>query len=361
MRLTELKTAGLLSLFPLLSGCHLIAGLEDHALREDSPALSQWPDSISSYCSDGNMELECNPDKISDPGLLTQDSLVRYNLPEYTSTSGDSDIIKVHDSITGLTWYAMPAFQGDWPTASKACAEGFTDKNIRLPTRLELISIMDYASSEPRFAPDALKSLPQGEYLTNSVTKRFPNTDPVHPDEPQEVWFVRASCASVACAPGMNADSLLPTFRGYALNTNYRAICVQDTHSFKLADPLVQPQAGDLQWTDNRTGLTWTTQADTEVNWTEALSYCNTRQVLGKTGWRLPSIKEIQTIADDTDGNAYLIPFLPNNMTSATFWSSTPYMGGPAYAYIFTTPHGTVRTDITSQQYFRALCVRGPD
>lgn len=352
-----------LLLLPFIPACNYVAGLEDHALREGAsgPSISSWPDSNSSYCSDGTNKLECNPDKITDPGLRTQDSLIRYNLPGFEDPNPSDGILAAKDSVTGLTWYPLDAFKGDWITASEDCKTAFANPNLRLPTRFELISLMDYAKSEPRFGPDAFDQLPQGTYLTSSITKRYPNSDPLYPGQPQEVWMVNTGCASPSCAPDAQADSIQHTFRGYAMNTTYHAICVLESNSFKLNTEIAPPTDTNTQyWKDHRTGLTWTTKLAGTSNWRDALDHCLNKSVGGLSGFRLPSIKELVTLTDDTKAIAFLFPINAQE-TAFTLWSSTPYAAGPDMVYVVSSTAGSIQTQPTGLAYLKALCVRGPD
>jgi hypothetical protein len=89
--------------------------------------------------------------------------------------------------------------------------------------------------------------------------------------------------------------------------------------------------------TDNLTGLIWTKAADCDVmvTWNNALSYCNTLAA-GTCGlsdgssagaWRLPNVRELQSLIDY--GN--LDPALPtghpftNVQGDDWYWSSTTY------------------------------------
>lgn len=363
MRFSEIQArfymAPILMLPPLLSGCHLIAGLEDHALREGDGAISPWPDSNSSYCSDGSNKLECNADLIGDPALLTQDSLVRYNNPIYTEHPLNNGMISVSDSVTGLKWFALPASKGNWLKLSEDCQTAFAEQGVRLPTRLELVSLMDYGSSEPRFGPNAFRSLPQGDYITSSVTKRFPSNHISYPDQPEEVWTVNTGCASKSCAPASNPDALQATRIRYAMNNEYYAICVKEANPFELNKSPSPPSPQEMQWKDERSGLTWTTALESSASWKKALEHCNDKVLLGLSDWRLPSIKELHTIADDSRG---LRDFMDiNGMNDFILWSSTPYTAAPDFAYVITTPNSSAQVQPTNTNYFEVFCVRGPD
>ena len=52
-------------------------------------------------------------------------------------------------------------------------------------------------------------------------------------------------------------------------------------------------------WTDPATGLMWTKKDNvSDVNWQEAMDYCGNLQLSGHSGWRLPTIEELQRIHD---------------------------------------------------------------
>ena len=52
-------------------------------------------------------------------------------------------------------------------------------------------------------------------------------------------------------------------------------------------------------WTDPDTGLMWTKKDNgSDVNWNQASDYCSNLQLAGYSGWRLPTIEELQGIYD---------------------------------------------------------------
>jgi hypothetical protein len=72
------------------------------------------------------------------------------------------------------------------------------------------------------------------------------------------------------------------------------------------------------------TGLMWPTTGgdDTLRTWGEALDYCESFSYAGKDDWRLPSIKELATIIDET---ALVAPVLDADLgavTAPALWSS---------------------------------------
>jgi len=57
---------------------------------------------------------------------------------------------------------------------------------------------------------------------------------------------------------------------------------------------------GDGTVTDNNTGLIWQQGEGGQKTWEDAISYCEGLSLAGYTDWRLPNIKELESITDDT-------------------------------------------------------------
>jgi len=105
--------------------------------------------------------------------------------------------------------------------------------------------------------------------------------------------------------------------------------------------------------TDNATGLMWM-QNDSQaaMNWEDALSYAENLEYAGYSDWRLPDVKELQSIVDytrspSTTGSAAIDPLfsyteMVNEAGEADYpfyWSSTTHnnwsdMSGSAGAYV---------------------------
>jgi hypothetical protein len=87
---------------------------------------------------------------------------------------------------------------------------------------------------------------------------------------------------------------------------------------------------------DTKSKLTWQqTVSSATYSWVAAKTYCaGVGASLGGTGWRLPTIKELQSIVDLTQTAA---PFIDPNAFPSTpensFWSSSPVAGSPSIAW----------------------------
>lgn len=84
---------------------------------------------------------------------------------------------------------------------------------------------------------------------------------------------------------------------------------------------------------------------DTEVrtHWNNAVNYCNSLVVDGKTGWRLPTAAELQAIFDTY-----------NDFDLSFYWSSEEFRGGGAYGHDFRFP-GKDLSNKSMSRYVRAV------
>ncbi len=130
---------------------------------------------------------------------------------------------------------------------------------------------------------------------------------------------------------------------------------------------------GDGTVTDNHTGLVWIGNANKigdTMNWENALTYCNSLADDGVNltdgsvagDWRLPNIKELQSLID----YAYCNPSLSNtagtgqwsagdpfdDIVSGSYWSSTYSLYGSTYsAWYVSMASGATRHNIMNSPY----------
>ncbi len=104
---------------------------------------------------------------------------------------------------------------------------------------------------------------------------------------------------------------------------------------------------GDGTIKDNYTGLTWQKMSPTTpMNWEAALAYAKTVTLGGKSDWRLPDIKELQSINDVSRVKPSINKtYFPNIVTSAFYWSSTTQYKTAGVAWELNTDYGVVTYD----------------
>jgi len=152
------------------------------------------------------------------------------------------------------------------------------------------------------------------------------------------------------------------------------------------ATRFLEPDDGTL--TDQSTGLIWLQQAnciltnnpgydpggspDGAVNWQEALDFvdglnngtysCDDFSNVGtyQTDWRLPNVKELQSLIDFQNTNPALSSSHPfQNVQSSYYWTSTSHTGLPAQAWAVDLGFGNVRGETKNAAEWYVWPVRG--
>jgi hypothetical protein len=109
---------------------------------------------------------------------------------------------------------------------------------------------------------------------------------------------------------------------------------------------------------DTKTKLTWQQTAPAGAYaWAPAKTYCQTLSLAG-TGWRLPTRKELQTIFDYSQSNPSIDPTAFPATTVASFWSSSPLAGSPAYAWFVSFSNGITGYNVVALVAYDVRCVR---
>ena len=236
-----------------------------------------------------------------------------------------ADGLSVRDDVTGLTWQRSPDTDGDGALTRKdkltlAQAQalpaklnaskfgGFSD--WRLPSIKELYSLFDARGTDPSGPSHADTST-----LTPFIdTKYFPFA---YGDTRTGERVIDSQYASSTRYVGKGARGFDKLFgvnfadgriKGYDLQMpgggvekTFFVQCVRGNPGYGKND---FRDNGDGTVTDRATGLMWA-KADSGkgMNWQEALAWVQQRNVekfLGHGDWRLPSVKELQSIVDYT-------------------------------------------------------------
>jgi len=296
-----------------------------------------------------------------------QDAQWQGNAPRY-AVSKDGKTVR--DLVTGLTWQRSPDTNGDGKilfadklthTEAKALPAklnaakygGFSD--WRLPHIKELYSLIDFRGTDPSGASGTSTAglIP----FIDSKAFAFAYGDVSAGERIIDSQYASStlyvSKAAGEMLFGVNfADGRI---KGYGLKhpsgkvKTFLVQCVRGNTSYGKNS---FKDNGDGSITDAATGLTWT-RADSgkTMNWKEALVWVaskNAAKYLGKSDWRLPNVKELQSIVDytrspDTTKSAAIDPIFSvskiKNEAGADdypyYWSSTTHansngMGGGA-------------------------------
>jgi hypothetical protein len=279
-----------------------------------------------------------------------------------------ADELTVQDKVTGLTWQRSPNREGKNPVAAdkltfaqaRALPEtlnaarfgGFND--WRLPTIKEIYSLIEFSGMDVS-GPNLNDTSRQTPFIDTKFFK-FVYGDPRAGERTIDSQW--ASSVTYVANPnqmfGVNfADGRI---KGYGLtmpgrgDKTFYVICVRGNPAYGKND---FHDNNDGTISDRATGLMWS-KADSAkgVNWQAALAWAqqkNAEKYLGHEDWRLPNIKELQSIVDysrspNTSHSAAIDPlFNCTQITNAAgqadyayYWSSTTHAGmhgGDAAAY----------------------------
>ena len=84
---------------------------------------------------------------------------------------------------------------------------------------------------------------------------------------------------------------------------------------------------------DTRTGLIWQQGEPGAMTWGNAITYCEGLTLGGNSDWRLPNVKELESLTDDTRYNPSIDKLVFPNANASDYWSSTTYAYYPPGAW----------------------------
>ncbi len=311
--------------------------------------ISPIVDTNQGICYNNSEMIDC---PAAGEAFYGQDAQFTGNAPSYTD-NGDGTIT---DNVTGLMWQQSPDTNGDgaikaddkltYEGALAYCQDltlaGYDD--WQLPTIKQLYSLIDFSGKDP--------SGYEGTDTSGLVP--FLNTDYfdfAYGDTSAHERIIDAQYASSTLYVSTANEPLLfgvnfadGRIKGYGLtlfgrDKTFFVSCVRGNTSYginQFADN------GDGTITDNATGLMWAQDdSGAGMTWEEALAWVqqkNAETYLGYNDWRLPNVKELQSIVDytrspDTSQSAAIDPLFNATVITneagqtdyAFYWSSTTH------------------------------------
>ena len=283
-----------------------------------------------------------------------QDATYTGNAPSYTD-NGDGTIT---DNVTGLMWVKSPDMDGDGDidysdkmsyyeaiaAADTFSLAGYSD--WRLPSIKEMYSLILFSGIDPSgysgTSTDGLVPFIDTNYFDFAYGDLSANERIIDAQMASTNIYVGLTMGGDTTMFGVNfADGRIkgyPTgpMPGQTVDKQYYIMYVRANTSYGINDfhdnndSTVTDNATDLMWTkyDNRQGLTWE----------EALAYAENATLAGHSDWRLPNVKELQSIVDytrspSTSNSASIDPVFDcssitdqgGNADYPYYWSSTTH------------------------------------
>ncbi|MEF2145535.1 MAG: DUF1566 domain-containing protein [Desulfovibrionaceae bacterium] len=253
------------------------------------------------------------------------------------------DNMAVRDRTTGLEWTrnANPFdFPLTWNEAREACAAlSSSDPRFpwRLPNRRELLSLISFAHANP--------ALPDGHPFSNVPSVALWSSTRVARNESYR-WYVQLSGGRMFYH---QADSSVPA---WPVRGQSNIIPVTGRNDEPLTgrpwpQPRFLPGPTPAIILDRLTGLHWTRQAGLgqKCLWTEALARVtrlNTEAHQGLRSWRLPTIRELESLTDASRHDPALPDAHPFLDWRETYWSATSSGLDPNWAMCLYLDKGAV-------------------
>lgn len=252
----------------------------------------------------------------------------------------------VFDESTGLYW-CRNANPFDFPYTWEEAFDRVDDLNRsalggrhdwRLPTRRELFSLISHQNINP--------SLPSAHPFWNVFPSYYwtPNTCQ---RLPRQAWYIHLGGARV--------------YRGMKNG----AYLVWPVAGSRIDKPACQArfQIEGAIAKDRVTGLWWMRRAcvgSSRMNWQGALAQpeiLNRETVGGRSNWRLPNIRELESLIDLTCHSPALQVDHPFEEVQDGYWSSTTSVYEPRYAWVLYMQDGAVGVGFKKQATFSTWTV----
>lgn len=271
------------------SGCGL---QESCAQEEERPSLSYAiPDTGQDRCYGNGREI-AYPKQGED--YYGQDAQYEINKPDYQ----DNDDGTITDLTTGLVWQKTPDFVKRTLDEAEKYAKGLKlagSDDWRLPTIKELFSIADFRGNMHTRTPYIDTKVFDFEYpaATQGEGGR-PGERDMDAQYASSTRYLGVTMGRDKSAFGFNfADGRI---KSYPLRAKHYVRAVRGNPEYGINR---FKDNGNGTVTDISTGLTWQ-KADSGkgMDWKAALAYAEKLELAGKEDWRLPSVKELQSIVD---------------------------------------------------------------
>lgn len=291
----------------------------------------------------------------------------RFEVQEFT----------VQDRLTGLIWTkdaAESMFPLTWAESldlvrrmNRVETFGFSD--WRLPNRRELFSLLSHKMTNP--------ALPEGHPFDNVFSGYYWSSTTMARLS-AEAWYVNIGKGRVYTGMKHGSAMVWPVRGGEQGQVHVpwtgQKMCY--TRSGKIEPcngtgqdaelrrcvPWPSPRftkSGDLVL-DLLTGLEWTSNADHgggPVDWDsafEVVAKINQRELAGHADWRLPSIRELESITDMGSHSPAIAQEHPFKNVRLWYWSATTSAYDPSYAWTMESIDGKIGV---VQKNSRECCV----
>ena len=266
-----------------------------------------------------------------------EDNDYSINLPYYIDNKNGT----ITDTITGLMWQQTDGGEMTIENATIYCDTltlgGYT--NWRLPSAHEAFSILNLQNNNP--ALDIL-------YFTKTAAEYWWTNDK-QTNDANKIWCTNAG-GGIGNHPKTETISA-----GGTKKFHVRAVR-EVTIPTVILNHFSDNSNGTI--TDNLTNLVWQKEPNTiAVSWENALLYANNLILENDSDWRIPNIKELQSLNDEGFVNPSVNTSIFSNIGVKKYWSSTTQQNQTTNAWYWNTQFGITTYDPKINSNY-IICVR---
>ncbi|MFH1809054.1 MAG: DUF1566 domain-containing protein [Pseudomonadota bacterium] len=289
------------------------------------------PDSRTLFCRLGDTD---GPDSCPAVGteMYGQDGTYDFPRPSYRDLGNGA----IEDLVTGVQWEQVPPGAAGTYAAAQTRCENLSlasHDDWRLPTTAEVVGLLDFGTSSDAVALDP-------------------------------TFFPAPSTTGVWTTDGYNG------FHWTVSQHRGDPVIQMDSGSYSYESRCARGEVGwqgNLRFTagtyvDRRSGLQWQSQHTADQSLQQALALCEGLSLASHDDWRLPSLKEMETLVDRTDAHQsspQTFAGIVDSTIANEYWTSTPATP-PLYGfYTVSFDNGRHLSRYRSSSHY-VRCVRGP-
>src|SRR5450759_119235 len=257
----------------------------------------------------------CNSGELEGQGHCPQNPVLGNGTNQWAGTKDNvtgltweiKDVSGTRGMNNSYTWADLPAYVA---AVNASALGGYSD--WRLPTIKELTGIVDFSRLNPAIDPGYFPNTASAIYWSGTLD----------PSTSQTVWYVSFQGGNIAPAADMYVPRAVRLVRGDIAPTNQFTITDNGSTVTDSSTGLVWKRAQEML--DPSSPGTWIDRKDTFL-WQAALQRAVNDRTGGYSDWRLPNIKELRSLIDETKHNPAIdTNFFPDSVIFSQFWSSSP-------------------------------------